>query len=246
MAWVKQGNIKGPKGDQGVAGGAGPPGPPGPGIIAGASAPTGGKDGDFFYRTDTHVMYGPKVGGVWPSSGYPLQGPQGAPGHSIDIKSAVSDWAHLPAGGTTSAPANQPGDVHFVTGGADGHAGSFAVWALKAQHAATPVNPTDYEWRDMGHLQGPPGPGLLAGTGAPTTSLGQIGDLYFDKSAKNLYGPKAAAGWGAPIPLVGASGVKGDRGFGWFVGHGAPTTVAGTIPGDLYLDDVTGDVYRLG
>jgi hypothetical protein len=48
--------------------------------------------------------------------------------------------------------------------------------------------------------------------------------------------------------LVSAAGVTGDtgvRGTQWFEGHGAPGTVAGSIPGDFYLDLDTGDVYLL-
>ena len=48
-----------------------------------------------------------------------------------------------------------------------------------------------------------------------------------------------------PQGIEGAQGLAGVRGAGWFTGSGAPTVVAGSLPGDLYLDQVTGDVYLL-
>lgn len=46
---------------------------------------------------------------------------------------------------------------------------------------------------------------------------------------------------GAP----GTPGTDGARGSKWFTGSGAPTTVADSLPGDMYLDTTTGDVYEL-
>ena len=43
----------------------------------------------------------------------------------------------------------------------------------------------------------------------------------------------------------GAPGDPGPRGSKWFVGSGAPGTITGSLPGDQYLDQVTGDVYTL-
>ena len=42
---------------------------------------------------------------------------------------------------------------------------------------------------------------VLAGEGAPTGALGNVGDLYLDKSTKLLYGPKAIGGWGTGLDL---------------------------------------------
>jgi hypothetical protein len=40
--------------------------------------------------------------------------------------------------------------------------------------------------------------------------------------------------------------MQGMRGTGWFSGAGTPAPVIpGSITGDLYLDNVTGDVYKL-
>ena len=53
---------------------------------------------------------------------------------------------------------------------------------------------------------------ILSGIGAPTETLGNVGDYYLDLSNSNLYGAKTAQGWGNPISLKGIQGDKGDKG----------------------------------
>lgn len=80
---------EGPEGPQGPAGPTGPTGATGPAgadgtdgntVLYGTAAPTTeGVDGDFYIRTTTNFIYGPKAGGVWPS-GTSIVGPTGATG----------------------------------------------------------------------------------------------------------------------------------------------------------------------
>lgn len=63
---------------------------------------------------------------------------------------------------------------------------------------------------------------VLAGNGAPTGALGNIGDLYLDKAGSDLYGPKTLDGWGTPIELFGSTGPSGPTGS-----TGAASTVTG-------------------
>ncbi|MCP9887813.1 hypothetical protein KBY96_07695 [Cyanobium sp. ATX 6A2] len=80
----------------------------------------------------------------------------------------------------------------------------------------------------------------------------QQGDSYIvaDENDKLYVWDAATTAWveggsiqGPPGPAGGA----GPRGTGWFVGTGAPPAVIeGSLPGDLYLDMATGDVYSLG
>ena len=51
-------------------------------LLSGAADPTGtdGLDGDFWLRTDTNVLFGPKAAGAWPTPGTSLVGPAGADG----------------------------------------------------------------------------------------------------------------------------------------------------------------------
>lgn len=52
---------------------------------------------------------------------------------------------------------------------------------------------------------------VLAGSGAPTGALGNIGDLYIDTANKLLYGPKAVGGWpSGPVDL--SNGPTGSTG----------------------------------
>ena len=61
---------------------------------------------------------------------------------------------------------------------------------------------------------------VLAGVTAPTGGIGNVGDLFIDKTSKLLYGPKEAGGWpSGPIDLsngptggVGATGSVGPTG----------------------------------
>lgn len=52
--------------------------------------------------------------------------------------------------------------------------------------------------------QGASGSKIYSGTTAPDPEIGAIGDYWFDKTTKQMYGPKSQEdGWGTPIPLGG-------------------------------------------
>lgn len=55
---------------------------------------------------------------------------------------------------------------------------------------------------------------VLAGSGAPTGALGNVGDLYIDTANALLYGPKAAGGWptGTVDLSQGPTGPTGSQG----------------------------------
>jgi len=42
-----------------------------------------------------------------------------------------------------------------------------------------------------------------------------------------------------------ATGATGPRGTNWYSGHGAPGTIPGSTPGDMYIDLDSGDLYVL-
>ncbi|TMH32299.1 MAG: hypothetical protein E6H66_14320 [Betaproteobacteria bacterium] len=69
----------GATGATGPAGATGPTGAKGSTVLNGTGAPNNlnGADGDFYIDTTTEVIYGPKVGGVWPTPGTSLVGPSG-------------------------------------------------------------------------------------------------------------------------------------------------------------------------
>lgn len=78
-------------------------------------------------------------------------------------------------------------------------------------------------------FQGPVGP---AGATGATGAAGPTGAT----------GPTGAAGAVGPAGAAGATGARGSK---WFDGVGAPGAVAGSLPGDYFLDTATGDVYEL-
>ena len=53
---------------------------------------------------------------------------------------------------------------------------------------------------------------ILSGHGVPAYWVGANGDFYLDQQAGNLYGPKLAGMWPAPVSLVGPAGNEGLQG----------------------------------
>jgi hypothetical protein len=62
---------------------------------------------------------------------------------------------------------------------------------------------------------------------------------------KGTKGDTGNAGIQGDPGTAGTAGAKGDRGTTWYTGGGAPSSVPGSLAGDLYLDTATGDVYLL-
>lgn len=80
LEWVNVGTIQGPPGANGTNGTNGTNGANGNTVLYGTAAPTTeGVNGDFYIRTTTNFIYGPKTAGAWPS-GTSLVGPTGAAG----------------------------------------------------------------------------------------------------------------------------------------------------------------------
>lgn len=90
----------GPKGDKGDAGTSGTNGKT---ILSGSAVPSAGTgtDGDFYIRTTTSEIYGPKTAGAW-GSPTPLKGAEGAEG---------SPWT---AGGTLPEDATETGSWALI------------------------------------------------------------------------------------------------------------------------------------
>lgn len=74
------------------------------------------------------------------------------------------------------------------------------------------------------------GAAWLSGNTAPSNGLGVDGDVYLDKVAVVLYGPKSGGIWPAGVSLKGANGSSGI-----ITGTGIPSNGVG-VPGSYYLD----------
>jgi hypothetical protein len=80
--------------------------------------------------------------------------------------------------------------------------------------------------------KGADGATIRTGDAAPAASLGNDGDFYFDKTAKVLYGPKAAGAW--PATGTSLTGPAGKDGSSVLFGAGVPTEADGKV-GDFYF-----------
>lgn len=232
MAWTKAGNIQGPAGPAGPAGATGPEGPAGPTGLTGQTGPKG----------DTGAG-----GATGPQGPEGPQGPKGDHGTGLNVLSAVATAGDLPSTGNT------PGDAHMVTS-----TGNLHIWG------------DDGTWHELGHIQGPAGPAgatgsqgpqgeqgvagthgsvILHGDGPPQAGTGVDGDYWINQQDSTVWGPKSAGDWGSTSFSIkgvqGPAGPQGTRGGAWFTGAGAPTTVANSAAGDMYLDTSNGDVYQL-
>jgi hypothetical protein len=94
------------------------------------------------------------------------------------------------------------------------------------------------------------GSNLLVGSGAPASTLGEDGDVYYDTVNKIFYGPKENGDWGdgssaaGPAGAQGAVGPQGPAGADgsqFLSGAVAPTTQGAN--GDFYLNTATGELY---
>ncbi|MFD0992542.1 hypothetical protein ACFQ1U_04940, partial [Tenacibaculum geojense] len=78
-------------------------------------------------------------------------------------------------------------------------------------------------------------------TVSPTTE-GVDGDFYIDTDDNLIYGPKSGGAWGSGTSLVGAAGADGaDAALTGIVNPNGSVTGS---PGQLYIDTVTGIVYK--
>ncbi len=243
---------KGEPGSQGSPGQDGARGQDGRTIFSGQEAPNTslGQPGDFYIRYTGSVptsFWGPKSQATgWGSSGSSLIGPAGQPGQDGTDGAPGATGPQGPPGTSdvvfrgvynpatayvTKDQVSYNGLLYIANTGSTGVApvvGGNATWAQ-----ATSAGPA-----------GANGKTLLIGTVAPPSNLGTDGDSYFDKSAKNFYGPKASGAWPAAVPLkgdtgtAGTPGTNGTNGASLRAGTGTPPAGIG-IDGDIYVDKAT-------
>jgi len=204
------------RGPQGVPGPAGGPGPAGSPGLAG---PAGEQGVAGPAGSDGAPGAAGPEGPAGPTGPGGDPGPQGPAGTGINLKGSVDSVGDLPSSG------QQQGDAYVVADEND----TLYVW-----DSALPG------WVDAGEIQGPAGPAGAAGPAGPSGPAGAAGGTG-PAGADGQQGIQGVAG------SVGPAGSDGSRGTGWFVGSGPPPAeISGSIPGDLYLDTFTGEVYQLG
>ena len=156
------------------------------------------------------------VGPVGPEGDQGATGPRGPQGEKgVDGKS-------VSIAGQVATYADLPSDLTADDAGkgwlveADG---DLYVWS----GTAFPANGSGTDFR------GPAGP---TGAQGPQGVAGPQG----------TQGPRGEQGAQGPAGPTGDTGVRGSK---WFVGEGTPGTIEGSLPGDMYLDRVSGTTYQL-
>jgi hypothetical protein len=183
--------------------------------------------------TQTGNLKGPKgdTGPVGPQGPEGIQGPvgpvgpkgdQGATGPAGPQGPPGVDGKSVSIAGQVATYADLPTTLTTDDAGkgwlveADG---DLYVWS----GTAFPANGSGTDFRGPAGPVGPQGPQGVQGNQGPA-------------------GPQGPTGAQGP---VGPQGPQGQRGSKWFTGSGAPGTIEGALPGDMYLDTVSGTTYQL-
>lgn len=157
-----------------------------------------------------------------PQGAQGVQGPKGDDGAGIEIAGSVPTYAGLP---TNLTPADA-GNGYIVE--ADG---KLYIWT----GSAFPANGSGVEFRGPQGVKGDQGDQGIQGIQGAKGDTGAAGAT----GAKGDKGDKGDAG------ATGVTGADGARGTKWYSGAGVPGSIAGSAPGDLYLDTADGSVYQL-
>lgn len=123
---------------------------------------------------------------------------------------------------------------------------SLGLSACKKEGPTGPTGPQglkgDKGEQGVAGSQGAPGENgskIYSGSTVPSTSLGELGDYYFNNVTGDFYGPKTTQGWGNPTSLKGSQGVAGSQ---IFEGIKLPEETLGQ-KGDFYFHSTTADFY---
>lgn len=221
--------TNGTNGTNGTDGTDGVDGEDGRTLLNGTTVPGSGigAEGDFYLRTSTSVLYGPKVGSSW-GSGVSLVGPTGATGANgsdgtgFNIRGTVANAAALPGGATDGDAYKTEDDDHL-------HVWDGAAWI----DLGTIVGPAGADGAagvdgDDG-VNGVDGRTVLNGTTVPSNALGANGDFYLRTGSgiRDLYGPKTGGAWGTAVSLIGPAGAQGTQGLQGVAGSAGAQGPAG-------------------
>lgn len=174
-----------------------------------------------------------------------IRGPQGPVGPQGTQGPKGNDGAQGVAGspGQTGAQGPQGPEGPAGAAGADGT--SVRIQGTVATAAALPSNLSNNTAdRGKGYLTDNDGH-LHVWGGTSFTDVGLIRGPKGDTGSQGPIGPTGDPGPQGQTGQQGTAGTTGARGSKWFTGNGAPGSVAGSAPGDLYLDQTTGDTYTL-
>ncbi|MEQ8873728.1 MAG: hypothetical protein RID05_10665, partial [Cytophagales bacterium] len=248
----------------GPAGAAGTNGLDGNTILSGLIDPTPGDgvDGDFFIKTTSDSIFGPKTAGVW-GIGTSLVGPAGAAGTdgadgdryattstttltiALGPQSLTVDTALAYTAAQTVIIAES--GTNFMEGTVTTYNPS--TGALDVNVTSITGGGTFSSWTV--NLAGAPGPAgadgntILSGLIDPTPGDGVDGDFYINTTSDSIFGPKTAGVWGIGTSLVGPAGAAGTNGIdGNTILSGLidPTPGDG-VDGDFFINTTTDSIF---
>lgn len=221
MAWNAVGSIRGPqgvKGDKGDKGDTGDAGADGAGIEIAGSVNTYANLPDDLTALDAGLGYLVQSDGklyIWDGAAFPNDG------DGAEFRGPKGDTG---AAGSDGAD----GDSAYEIAVAGGFVGSETAWlaSLKGEKGDTGTTGTTGD-------DGASAYQVAVQNGFPGSESAWLDSL---KGAKGDTGSKGDTG---------DTGSTGQRGSRWYTGVGAPSTIGGSLVGDMYLDTATGDTYQL-
>ncbi len=228
-------------GEQGPIGNDGDVGPTGKSVLDGIAAPSSplGQEGDFYLNTQTHEIFGPKMGNDW-GAGTSIIGPQGPIGNS---------------GADSLVPGPTGNDGIDGTNGADGASGAggssaYDTW-LAQSNTGSEADFVASLKGDKGENgdQGEPGPagndGIIPGHGS-ISGLGADdhtqyhndarGDARYHKKSEHVTMSTGASDAGKPVTLDAAG--KLDLSILSVSGGGAWGSITGTLSNQTDLQAI--------
>ena len=250
---------QGPQGNPGATGSTGPQGNPGADgktVLNGTTVPSSGlgSNGDFYIRTTTNEIYGPKTAGAW-GSPTSLVGPQGPQGNQGPTGSTGSQGPAGTNGNTVLNGTSNPTVGVGVNGDFYINTTSNTIWGPKAAGAwpgsgTSLVGPQGTQGiQGIQGIQGPTGStgpagaAVLNGTSNPTSGVGNNGDFYINTTTNFIWGPKSGGAWpGSGVSLVGPTGSTGAAGNTVLNGTAVPAGGTGAN-GDFYIRTTTNEIY---
>jgi hypothetical protein len=270
--WVLQTSLKGQTGDTGPQGIQGDDGPQGPAGTAGADGAQGiqGEQGDAGPTgaagadgATIHTLVGNPTSGLGSVGDLALN----FTSYELFEKTGPTTWTSrgiiagedgiVGADGSTirfgtTVPSDLLGndnDLYLRTTTGDLYTKSGGTWTLAINLVGPQGAQGNTGSTGATGAAGADGLSVLFGSGAPSSGLGQDGEVYFDTTADHYY-TKSAGAWTDQGSLVGAAGSNGTNGTNGTDGTDGSNFLSGTavpttegVDGDTYLRTTTGDLY---